>query len=160
MLQMWRFVPGNLPAWPTGSNRLAGLCLALTHDVSCINMSRRPPAALQRPVDINNMLYTGHVFVCVEAGKICLRTGVECNPLTPKLNPSAQRCQTRFFLLEILILEPCISLKYAWKTNKCKNYSFSLLIMYGSSCMFRHYIAIFRERSWCLLRVAQLRSSR
>jgi hypothetical protein len=32
--------------------------------------------------------------------------------------------------------------------------------MYGSSYMFRHYIAIFRERSWCLLRDTQLRSSR
>jgi hypothetical protein len=31
--------------------------------------------------------------------------------------------------------------------NKYTNYSFSLLIMYGSSYMFRHYIAIFRERS-------------
>jgi hypothetical protein len=33
------------------------------------------------------------------------------------------------------------------KNNKYTNYSFSLLIMYGSSYMFRHYIAIFRERS-------------
>jgi hypothetical protein len=32
------------------------------------------------------------------------------------------------------------------KLSKYNNYSFSLLIMYGSS-MFRHYIAIFRERS-------------
>jgi hypothetical protein len=32
--------------------------------------------------------------------------------------------------------------------------------MYGSSYMFRHYITIFRERSLCLLRDAQLRSSR
>jgi hypothetical protein len=32
--------------------------------------------------------------------------------------------------------------------------------MYGSSYMFRHYIAIFRERSYCLLRDAKLRSSR
>jgi hypothetical protein len=32
--------------------------------------------------------------------------------LTPELNPSAQRCLTRFFT-EILILEPCISLIYA-----------------------------------------------
>jgi hypothetical protein len=32
--------------------------------------------------------------------------------------------------------------------------------MYSSSYMFRHYIAIFRERFWCLLRDAQLRSSR
>jgi hypothetical protein len=53
----------------------------------------------------------------------------------------------RDFLLGIVLLEPCISLIYAWKTNKYTNYSFSLLIMYGSSYMFRHYIAIFRERS-------------
>jgi hypothetical protein len=33
------------------------------------------------------------------------------------------------------------------KTNKYTNYSFSLLIMYGSSNMFRHDIAIFRKRS-------------
>jgi hypothetical protein len=32
------------------------------------------------------------------------------------------------------------------KTNKYTNYSFNLLIMYGSSYMFRHYIAILRER--------------
>jgi hypothetical protein len=32
--------------------------------------------------------------------------------------------------------------------------------MYGISYMFRHYIATFRERSECLLRDAQLRSSR
>jgi hypothetical protein len=32
--------------------------------------------------------------------------------------------------------------------------------MYGSSYMFRHYIAIFRERSQYLLRDAQLRISR
>jgi hypothetical protein len=29
--------------------------------------------------------------------------------------------------------------------------------MYDSSYMFRHYIAIFRQRSWCFLRDAQLR---
>jgi hypothetical protein len=28
------------------------------------------------------------------------------------------------------------------KTNKYTNYSFSLLVMYGSSYMFRYYIAI------------------
>jgi hypothetical protein len=33
-------------------------------------------------------------------------------PLAPELNPSAQRCLTRF-LLGILLLEPCISLLYA-----------------------------------------------
>jgi hypothetical protein len=32
--------------------------------------------------------------------------------------------------------------------------------MYGSSYMFRHFIAILREHSWCFLRDAQLRSSR
>jgi hypothetical protein len=34
------------------------------------------------------------------------------NPLTPELNPSAQRRLTRF-LMGILLLEPCISLIYA-----------------------------------------------
>jgi hypothetical protein len=53
----------------------------------------------------------------------------------------------RDFVLGILLLEPYISLIYARKTNKYTNYSFSLLIMYGSSYMFRHYIAIFREHS-------------
>jgi hypothetical protein len=38
----------------------------------------------------------------------------------------------RDFSLVILLLEPCISLIYARKTNKYTNYSFSLLIMYGS----------------------------
>jgi hypothetical protein len=40
-----------------------------------------------------------------------------------------------------------ILLIYACKTNKYINYSFSLLIMYGISYMFRHHIAIIRERS-------------
>jgi hypothetical protein len=39
------------------------------------------------------------------------------------------------FLLRILLLEPCISLIYARKINKNTNYSFCLLIMYGSSYM-------------------------
>jgi hypothetical protein len=64
----------------------------------------------------------------------------------------------RDFLLGILLLEPCISLIYALKTNKYTDYSFSLLIIYSSSYRFRHYIAIYRERSYCLLRDAQLRS--
>jgi hypothetical protein len=68
------------------------------------------------------------------------------NPLTPELSPSVQRC-LKGFLLGILFLEPCISLIYVWKANKYTNYSFSLLIMYGSSYMFRHYIAILREHS-------------
>jgi hypothetical protein len=53
------------------------------------------------------------------------------------------------------------NITYAWKTNKYTNYYlFSLLIMYGSSYMFRHYVAILRERFLCLLRGAQLKSSR
>jgi hypothetical protein len=47
----------------------------------------------------------------------------------------------------VLLPEPCISLIYAWNTNKCTNYPFNLLIIYGSSYMFRHYIAILMERS-------------
>jgi hypothetical protein len=59
------------------------------------------------------------------------------NPLTSELNPSTQRCLTNF-LLGILLLEPCILLiyVYAWKTNKCNNYLFSLLIAYGRSYIF------------------------
>jgi hypothetical protein len=59
-----------------------------------------------------------------------------------------------------LLLEPCISLIYAWKTNIYTIYSFSLLIMYGSSYMFRQYIAIFRERSVCVVEDARLWSRR
>jgi hypothetical protein len=44
------------------------------------------------------------------------------------------------FLLGSLLLEP-------WKANKYTNYSLSLLIMYDNSYMFRHYIAIIKERS-------------
>jgi hypothetical protein len=46
------------------------------------------------------------------------------------------------------------------REKKCSNYLFGLLIMYGSYYMFRHYIAILRERSYCLLRDAELRSGR
>jgi hypothetical protein len=68
------------------------------------------------------------------------------NPITPELNPSAQRCLARFFTedfasLTVHFVNICV------KTNKYTNYSFSLLIMYGISYMFRHYIAIFKERS-------------
>jgi hypothetical protein len=57
------------------------------------------------------------------------------NPLTPELNSSAQRCLTTF-LLRILLLEPCISLIYAWKPNKYTNYSFRFLIMYVAATCF------------------------
>jgi hypothetical protein len=40
----------------------------------------------------------------------------------------------------ILLLEPCISLIYAWKTNKCTNYSFSLLINNWCICCFFTHI--------------------
>jgi hypothetical protein len=66
----------------------------------------------------------------------------------------------RDILLGILFLEPYTSLIYEWKTNKYNNYSLSLLIVYGRSYMIWYYIAITRKRSLCLLRDAQLRSSR
>jgi hypothetical protein len=55
------------------------------------------------------------------------------NPLTPELNPSAQRCLTRF-LLRILLLEPYILLIYAWKTKKYNNYSLSLICIVAPTC--------------------------
>jgi hypothetical protein len=39
------------------------------------------------------------------------------NALTPELNPSTQRCLTKF-LLGILLLEPCISLIYPLKNQQ------------------------------------------
>jgi hypothetical protein len=76
--------------------------------------------------------------VCCKYAVVCLRCSVnlhQINPLTLELSPSVQRLLTIFFLLVILLLEPCISLTYALKTKKYTNYSFSLLIMYGSSYM-------------------------
>src|SRR5215468_8653285 len=71
-----------------------------------------------------------------------------CYPKIYRLTLSLLMCiYGRDFLLGILFLEPCISLIYACKVNKYNSYSFSLLIMYGSSYMFRHYISIFGERS-------------
>jgi hypothetical protein len=50
------------------------------------------------------------------------------------------------FYLGFCFLNRAYREKYAWKTNRYNNYSFSLLIMYGSYYMFRHYIAILMER--------------
>jgi hypothetical protein len=93
-------------------------------------------------------------------GVFCSNFSVYVNPITPELNPSAQRCLTRFFSGDfaswtVHFVNMCICVK-----NQEMQHSFSLLIMYGSYYMFRHYIAIFRERSECLLRDAPLRSSR
>jgi hypothetical protein len=73
-------------------------------------------------------------------------TAININPLTPELNPSAQRYLTRYFTGDFAswtmhFVNICV------KTNNCNNYSFSLLIMYGSSYMFRHYSVMFKERS-------------
>jgi hypothetical protein len=51
------------------------------------------------------------------------------NPLTPELNPSAQRCLTKF-LLGILLLEPCISLIYLI-SNLRKIFLLGILIFKG-----------------------------
>jgi hypothetical protein len=133
------------------------------------------------------------------------RHRVLLNPLTPELNPSAQRCLTRFFTegfasSTVHFVNICLKnqqmkqlfiqfINYVWyllhvsalhchpqeaflvpserhsivdrilwigvlclmawcvAINKYTNYSFSLLIIYGISYMFRHYIAILRERS-------------
>jgi hypothetical protein len=67
---------------------------------------------------------------------LCMTWNVgRINPLTPELNPSAQRCLTRFFTGDFDSWT-VHSLLYALKTNKCNNYSFSLLIMYGISYVF------------------------
>jgi hypothetical protein len=47
----------------------------------------------------------------------------------------------------VIHLKIKIPSKNVLKANKYTNYSFSVLIMYGSFYMFWHYIAIFREHS-------------
>jgi hypothetical protein len=65
---------------------------------------------------IRRMLYREKiVFRCdahTEHKRSVQAANFHVNPLTPELNPSAQRCLTRF-LLGILLLELCISLTYA-----------------------------------------------
>jgi hypothetical protein len=125
-------------------------------NVSCTQLwNKQSPSTIHRCFSTS-----GCVWNIIVHTQIHLRYSTShhmINPLTTELNPSTA---WRDFLLGILLLEPCISLIHAWKTNKFNNYSFSLLIMYGSSYVFRHYIAIFKERSKCLPRVAQFRSSR
>jgi hypothetical protein len=67
------------------------------------------------------------------------------NPLKPELNPSTQRCLTRFFTGDfaswtVNFVNICVK-------NQQIHQLFIQFIMYGSSYMFRHYIAILRERS-------------
>jgi hypothetical protein len=85
---------------------------------------------------------TGRLKTLLQCAQTHLST--EISPLTPELNPSAQRCLTRFFTGEFGSWT--VHFVHVCKTNKCNNYSFSL-IMYGVPYMFRHYIAIFKERS-------------
>jgi hypothetical protein len=74
---------------------------------------------------------------------------LQINPLTPELNPFAQRCLTRFFTGDFASSTVYFvnTRNMREKTNKHANYSFSLLFMYGSSYMFRQNIAILSERS-------------
>jgi hypothetical protein len=126
-------LPSFLFAW----DEYSGICLALQASV--------PYVSRKFALNVCDTWIVQNFWRSVYSWTVTHRTD-SVNPLTPELNPSVQRCLTRF-LLGILLLEPCISLIYAWKINKRKNYSLTLLIMYGTSYMFRHYIAILRERS-------------
>jgi hypothetical protein len=53
-----------------------------------------------------------HLAISEVTGPPVISNTPPFKPLTPELNPSAQRCLTRF-LLGILLLEPCISLMHA-----------------------------------------------
>jgi hypothetical protein len=79
------------------------------------------------------------------------KCGTLINPLTPN------DVQRRRAVSPLKIKIPSKNMRE--ETNKYTNYLFNLLIMYGISYMFRYYIAIFRKRSYCLLRDAQLRSN-
>jgi hypothetical protein len=70
------------------------------------------------------------------------------NPLTPELNPSAQRYVTKFFTgdfayctVNFIITRTCV------KIQQMQQLLIQFINLYGSSYMFRHYIVILRERS-------------
>jgi hypothetical protein len=68
------------------------------------------------------------------------------NPLTPELNPSAQRCRTKFFTgdftyLTMHFINICV------KNQQINQLIIQFINYVCTSYMFRHYIAIFKERS-------------
>jgi hypothetical protein len=72
------------------------------------------------------------------------------NPLTPELNPSAQRCLTRFLTGDFAywtlhFVNVCV------KNQQIQQLFIQFIDYNGSSYMFRHYIAIFKVRvvTWC-----------
>jgi hypothetical protein len=83
---------------------------------------------------------------CVTARKTEILEFPYFNPLTPKLNLSAKHSLTRIFTGNFASWAVNFFNIYV-KNQQIHNYSFRLLIMYGSSYMFRHYIAIIKERS-------------
>jgi hypothetical protein len=148
--QRWRwgvrFTP--LPLYPMGratSTKLIGSLIGPSVGLKFRNTENL--LHMQETRNLLGLLVRSLVSIPPDLSRLSVCTRDYVNLLTPELNRSAQRCLTRFFLLGTLLLELCISLIYAWKTNKYTNYYLSLLIMYGSSYMFWHYIAIFRERS-------------
>jgi hypothetical protein len=66
---------------------------------------------------------------------------LKINPMTPTLNPSAQRCLTRFFTGDF-------ASRTVHFVNICvKNQQIHQLFTQFINYMFRHYVAILRERS-------------
>jgi hypothetical protein len=71
----------------------------------------------------------------------------QVNTLKPELNPSAQRYVTRFFAGEFASWTVNFVFICVKNQKNTPVINSSLLIMYGSSYMFRHSIATIRERS-------------
>jgi hypothetical protein len=120
------------------------LCLLQNCVIRCTQ-----PLSLELPTVLLFIMYLNipPAFpVCKTGHPQPVLTNYRFNPLTPELNPSAQRCLTRFFTRDFAswtvdFVNICV------KNQQITNYSFSLLIMYGISHMFRHYIAVLGERS-------------
>jgi hypothetical protein len=141
--------------------RLGTFCTQSVNEGLIKQMDRRGPIIIRptsgsadhmfksRPADWLFSLLIVFLLVLVEI----LAFDSKLNSHLPATNPLSRNqipphnAAWRDFLLGILLLEPFISLIHAWKTKKCNNYSFSLSIMYGSSYMFRHYVAILSQRS-------------
>jgi hypothetical protein len=87
------------------------------------------------------LLYSVVIDVCrtVQVYNIKMHVGWDTlyhYPFNAEIKSLCATLPDEILLLGILFLEPCISSIYAWKTNKYNKYSFSLLIMYGSSTCF------------------------
>jgi hypothetical protein len=85
-----------------------------TTKVNSTNFNATSPLHSIIRISLNDLISTTYRAEksCVTGRSTSLGAGMHITSLTPEINPSAQSYLTRF-LLEIFLLEPCISLIHA-----------------------------------------------